>query len=46
MGGGVQRQSSDMPHQRSADTLPLILIEHCESDLGCPRVYVDIPSAA
>jgi hypothetical protein len=35
-----------MPHQYRADTLPLVLIDHCESYFSCPGAYDDVPSTA
>ena len=37
---------SEMMHEGRAETLPLILIDHGESDLGLSRLYDDVTSAA
>ena len=35
-----------MAHQRRADTLPLMFVDHCESKLGNSRPNNDVASAA
>ena len=42
---GVASKRSEMPHQRTADALPLVFIHDCESHLSCPRTHDDVTSA-
>ena len=43
---GFPRNRSEMMHEGRAETLPLILIDHGESDLGLSRLRDDVACAA
>src|SRR5215472_18420567 len=43
---GFSGNRGEMMHEGRAETLPLILIDHSESDLGLSRLHEDVTCAA
>jgi hypothetical protein len=43
---GVMGDGNEVPHQCPTESLPLILIEHGEGDLGPPRLHDDVAASA
>lgn len=43
---GIAGKCGKMAHQRRANALPLIFVDHSERHLGCSRAHYDITSAS